>query len=171
MIYLELFLTFFKIGLFGFGGGYAMISMIQDEALKFGIQRADFIDIIAVAEMTPGPIGLNVSTFTGYKAAGIPGAAVATFSNILPCFILVIAGLFILRKFLKKELYNTFFSNFRLCVTGLVASVVILLGQAIKIHTDYRNILFALGGFILCYYKIHPIIVLIIAGTAGYFIF
>ena len=101
LLLLKLFYTFFKIGLFGFGGGYAMISMIQGEVVSRyeWLSSSDFTDIIAISQMTPGPIGINSATYVGYTAmvnagyshaAGILGSTVATFSVVLPSFILMI---------------------------------------------------------------------------------
>ena len=109
LLLLKLFYTFFKIGLFGFGGGYAMISMIQGEVVTRyeWLSSSDFTDIIAISQMTPGPIGINSATYVGYTAmvnagyshaVGILGSTVATFSVVLPSFILMI---FISRFFLK----------------------------------------------------------------------
>lgn len=101
LLLLKLFYTFFKIGLFGFGGGYAMISMIQGEVvIRYEwLSSSDFTDIIAISQMTPGPIGINSATYVGYTAmvnagyshaVGILGSTVATFSVVLPSFILMI---------------------------------------------------------------------------------
>ena len=102
MLYLELFITFFQIGLFGFGGGYAMLSMIQGEVVTSHgwLSSAEFTDIVAISQMTPGPIGINSATYVGYTSVinagyghawGILGSAVATFALVLPSFILMIA--------------------------------------------------------------------------------
>ena len=110
LLLLKLFYTFFKIGLFGFGGGYAMISMIQGEVVTRyeWLSSSDFTDIIAISQMTPGPIGINSATYVGYTAmvnagyshaAGILGSTVATFSVVLPSFILMI---FISRFFIRQ---------------------------------------------------------------------
>ena len=112
LLLLKLFYTFFKIGLFGFGGGYAMISMIQGEVVTRyeWLSSSDFTDIIAISQMTPGPIGINSATYVGYTAmvnagyshaVGILGSTVATFSVVLPSFILMI---FISRFFLNLSL-------------------------------------------------------------------
>ena len=119
MLYLELFLTFFQIGLFGFGGGYAMLSMIQGEVVTGHqwISSSEFTDIVAISQMTPGPIGINSATYVGYTAItnagyshiwGILGSITATFAVVLPSFILMIA----ISKFFLK--YNTF----QFCIIG-----------------------------------------------------
>ena len=130
LLLLKLFYTFFKIGLFGFGGGYAMISMIQGEVVTRyeWLSSSDFTDIIAISQMTPGPIGINSATYVGYTAmvnagyshaAGILGSTVATFSVVLPSFILMI---FISRFFLKYQRHpavEAVFNGLRPGVVGL----------------------------------------------------
>ena len=90
-VLLDLFITFFKIGAFSFGGGYAMLPLMQEEIIDVNnwITSTEFIDIIAISEMTPGPIAVNSATFLGYKVAGIGGSALATFGVILPSFIVM----------------------------------------------------------------------------------
>ena len=91
MIYLQLFYTFFKIGLFGFGGGYAMLSMIQGEVVtRYGwVSSQEFTDIVAISQMTPGPIGINAATYVGFTSTGsVVGSVIATFAVVLPSFIL-----------------------------------------------------------------------------------
>ena len=92
MIYLQLFYTFFKIGLFGFGGGYAMLSMIQGEVVtRYGwVSSQEFTDIVAISQMTPGPIGINAATYVGFTSTGsVWGSIIATFAVVLPSFILM----------------------------------------------------------------------------------
>ena len=91
MIYLQLFLSYLKIGFFGFGGGYAMLSLIQNEIVvqQGWLTDAQFADIVAVSQMTPGPIAINSATFIGYKTAGIMGSAFATLGVCLPSFIII----------------------------------------------------------------------------------
>ncbi len=99
MIFLDLFLSFFKIGLFSFGGGYAMIPLIQKEITRNGwITPSEFVDIIAIAEMTPGPIAVNSATFVGYKTAGLFGGLVATIGVALPSAMLI----FLIADFIQK---------------------------------------------------------------------
>ena len=98
---LELFLVFFKIGAFTFGGGYAMIPLIQREAVeKQGwISDDDILEVVAFAESTPGPIAINAATFVGYRAAGVVGSACATFGVVLPSFVIILAISYVLRQF------------------------------------------------------------------------
>ena len=100
MIYLQLFLSYLKIGFFGFGGGYAMLSLIQNEIVeqRGWITASEFADIVAVSQMTPGPIAINSATYIGYSVAGVCGSVVATFAVCLPALTLM---LLITRFFLK----------------------------------------------------------------------
>ena len=103
MIYLQLFYTFFKIGLFGFGGGYAMLSMIQGEVVtRYGwVTSQEFTDIVAISQMTPGPIGINAATYVGFTSTGsVWGSVVATFAVVFPSFILMLT---ISKFFLKYQ--------------------------------------------------------------------
>ena len=132
LLFLQLFYTFFKIGLFGFGGGYAMISMIQGEVVTRyqWLTTSEFTDIIALSQMTPGPIGINSATYVGYTAIvnagyshaiGVIGSVIATVSVVLPSFILMI---FISRFFLKYQKHPAVESVFRGLRPGVVGLLV-----------------------------------------------
>ncbi len=130
MLYLQLFLTFFKIGLFGFGGGYAIAALIQNEVVDVNgwITVADFTDIMAISQATPGPIAINCATYVGYAATGtIWGSALTTFAVTLPSVILVgIVSMFFLK--FKQNKYVTYaFSGLKPLVVGLLASAAIML--------------------------------------------
>ena len=138
MLFLQLFYTFFKIGLFGFGGGYAMLSMIQGEVVtRHGwISAQEFTDIVAISQMTPGPIGINSATFVGYStlidagytpAMAVLGSATATFAVILPSFILMLIISRYFLKFQKHPVVMAVFSGLRPAVVGLLAAAALLL--------------------------------------------
>lgn len=122
---LELFLTFLKIGAFTFGGGYAMISMIQQEIAerRQWLGREELLDMAAIAESTPGPIAINSATFVGYKRAGVPGAIAATFGVILPCFVIISVISVVLNQFKSLAAVQYAFE-------GIRAGVVVLIGKA-----------------------------------------
>lgn len=184
LLFLQLFYTFFKIGLFGFGGGYAMISMIQGEVVTRyqWLTTSEFTDIIALSQMTPGPIGINSATYVGYTAIvnagyshaiGVIGSVIATVSVVLPSFILMI---FISRFFLKYQKHpavESVFRGLRPGVVGLLAAVALVLMNGENFgNNSYQviisSVLFA-GTFIASYrYKINPILLIIIAGVIGY---
>ena len=130
MIYLQLLWVYLKIGLFGFGGGYAMLSLIQYEVVEHHqwLTSQEFTDIVAISQMTPGPIGINSATYIGYTATGsVWGAALATTAVCLPSFILVL----LISRFLLKNHNNPYiksiFMGLRPVVVGLIASAALLL--------------------------------------------
>ena len=164
---LKLYLAFFKIGIFGFGGGYAMISLIQDILIFYGwLSMKKFIDIIAIAEMTPGPIAINSGTFVGYKVASFSGALAATLGVITPSFILII----ILAHFFNKVKDSTYMER----IMQFLRPVVIALIFAAAYHisessfVDWKSILIAGIVFIsMLKTKISPILMIALSGVAG----
>lgn len=130
MIYLQLFYTFFKIGLFGFGGGYAMLSMIQGEVVtRYNwVSTQEFTDIVAISQSTPGPIGINAATYVGFTATGsIWGSVIATFAVVLPSFILMLTISKFFLKYQKHPAVEAVFSGLRPAVVGLLASAALVL--------------------------------------------
>ena len=138
MIFLSLFVTFFKIGLFGFGGGYGMLSLIQAETVvhHHWLSSAEFTNVVAISQMTPGPIGINSATYCGFTAmqnAGfdpamcVLGSAVATFSLVLPSFILMILISRMFMKYMDTPLVQSMFLGLRPAVVGLLAAAALLL--------------------------------------------
>lgn len=118
----QIFLTFFKIGAFTFGGGYAMIPLIQKEAVekRKWITDDDILEIIAIAESTPGPIAINSATFVGYRAAGVLGSVFATLGVVLPSFVIILALSFVLRQFQELEAVKYAFAGIRAGVLALL---------------------------------------------------
>lgn len=186
MIFLQLFYTFFKIGLFGFGGGYAMLSMIQGEVVtRYGwVSSKEFTDMIAISQMTPGPIGINSATYVGYTSAinagygtfgGVMGSCIATFAVVLPSFILMLAISKFFLKYQKHRSVEAVFSGLRPAVVGLLASAALLLmnqenfgNWASDRYTFICSILIFIVAFIGTYqYKIHPIAMIVATGIAG----
>ncbi len=187
LLFLQLFYTFFKIGLFGFGGGYAMISMIQGEVVtRHGwLSSSDFTDIIAISQMTPGPIGINSATYVGYVATvnagyshsmGIIGSAIATFSVVFPSFILMILISRFFLKYQKHPAVEAVFTGLRPGVVGLLAAAALVLmnGENFGTVTTQQvisTVLF-LTVFIASYrYKANPIMLIIGCGILGYIIY
>ena len=121
MIYLELFLTFLRIGAFSFGGGYGMISLIREETLAHGWLTEDtLLNMIAVAESTPGPIAVNMATFVGSSQGGVLGAAIATLGVVLPSFVIILIIAMALRGLMKYSGVKAFLGGIRPCVVGLI---------------------------------------------------
>lgn len=169
MIYLELFISFFKIGIFAFGGGYAIISLIQHEILIHGwMTQAELTDIIAISQMTPGPIGINSATYVGYVASGnIWGAAVATFAITLPSFIIMMA---ITRFFIlvQRNKYTQYaLTGLRPMVVGLIGAAAVMLMNT-ENFVDYKSFLLFGAAFLASFYfKLHPILIILGAGVLG----
>ena len=187
MIFLQLFYTFFKIGLFGFGGGYAMISMIQGEVVTRHewLSSTEFTDIIAISQMTPGPIGINSATYVGYYAVvnagyshaiGVLGSTVATVSVVLPSFILMVLISKFFLKYQKHPIIASVFKGLRPGVVGLLAAAALVLMNGENFGTYNWQILTSIllfgGTFIASYrYKINPILLIVICGFIGYVTF
>ena len=126
MIYLKLFLTFFEIGTFTFGGGYAMISLIRDKALAFGwLSEEELLNMIAVAESTPGPIAVNMATFVGSTQGGILGSLLATLGVVLPSFIVILLIVSLIRNFLKYKGVQAFLRGVRPCIVALILATAV----------------------------------------------
>lgn len=187
MIFLQLFYTFFKIGLFGFGGGYAMISMIQGEVVTRHewLSSNEFTDIIAISQMTPGPIGINSATYVGYSAVvnagyshavGILGSTITTVSVVLPSFILMVLISKFFLKYQKHPIIASVFEGLRPGVVGLLAAAALVLMNRENFGTYNWQILTSIilfaGTFIASYrYKVNPILLIVICGIIGYVTF
>ena len=138
MIFISLFYTFFMIGLFGFGGGYGMLSLIQNETVEHWhwLTSSEFTDIVAISQMTPGPIGINSATYCGYTAVfkcynshlmGILGSATATFALVLPSLILMVLISKMFMKYMHHHSVESVFRGLRPAVVGLLAAATLLL--------------------------------------------
>lgn len=165
---LKLFISFLKIGGFSFGGGYAMLPLIEKEIIDIHgwMTASEFIDILAIVEMTPGPIAINSATFIGYKVAGVWGSVVATLAVILPSIVIILIIAHFLSKF-KDSLYVEWaFRGIRPVVLGLILSASI--GVSKNAFIDFKSVL--IGGilfYFISFKKLHPILAIVIAGTIG----
>lgn len=178
MLYLQLFYTFFKIGLFGFGGGYAMLSMIQGEVVtRYGwLTSQEFTDIVAISQMTPGPIGINSATYVGFTATGsVWGSIIATLAVVLPSFILMLAISKFFLKYQKHPVVEAVFSGLRPAVVGLLASAALVLMNAENFSSpkeDMYSFIISCLIFLIVFigtrkYKINPILMIVVCGIAG----
>ncbi|MBQ3667537.1 MAG: chromate transporter [Elusimicrobiaceae bacterium] len=172
MIYIKLFFTFLKIGLFNFGGGYAMISFLQNEVVykQAWLSTAEFTDIVAISQVTPGPVGINLATYTGYATSGsVWGAALATLAVCLPSFILLIlAGKYV---FSTRKKYPVVWRALRLVVIGLIASAALTLCNA-ENFIDYKSVLLGAAAFLAVWkLKRGPIFVLVMSGLLGFLLY
>lgn len=126
-IYLELFLVFLEIGAFSFGGGYGMISMIREKTLAHGwLTEAELLNMIAVAESTPGPIAVNMATFVGSTQAGFFGSVLATLGVVLPSFVIILIISALIRDLLKYSGVKAFLGGVRPCVVGLILATAMI---------------------------------------------
>ncbi len=167
-ILLNLFITFFKIGAFSFGGGYAMIPFIEKEVIEAHnwISPTEFIDIIAISEMTPGPIAVNSATFLGYKVAGVAGSAVATLGVVLPSFIVMSMIFHFITKFKNSPYVDWVFRGIRPVVLGLIASAAV--SVAFSTFVDIKSVFIAVVLFyIVTFKKFNPILAIVLAGLLG----
>lgn len=180
MIYLELFYTFFKIGLFTFGGGYAMIPMIESEVIAKGwITDEMLINFLAISESTPGSFAINISTFIGESQAGVLGALAATLGVALPSFIIILIIFQFYKRFINNRFVLGFMEGLRAIVVGMIIGVAIdLIYKEFFITKPFTFdyvafILFLILALISLGYKkilkknISPIILIIIASVAG----
>lgn len=140
MIYLILFLEFFKVGLFTFGGGYAMIPLIKEVVLSHGwMDESHFIDMIGLSEVTPGPIAINMATFIGNEQGGILGSVVSTLGVILPAFIIMLLISILLKKFMKNRFVKASLNGIKFVAIALIASSAIILFADVLFPYTYAN--------------------------------
>lgn len=186
MIFLELFYTFFIIGIFGFGGGYGMLSLIQTQTvtLHHWLTTAEFTNIVAISQMTPGPIGINSATYCGYTAVhnagmgetlSILGSATATFALVLPSFILMVLISKMFMKYMNTPIVQSIFTGLRPTVVGLLAAATLLLLTK-ENFGDYTestwqfciSVALFVATFVGTYFvKINPIKMICFAAFAG----
>jgi len=182
MIWWQLLYVYLKIGIFGFGGGYAMLSLIQDEVVdKYGwITSQEFTDIVAISQMTPGPIGINSATYIGYTAihnAGysegisILGSALATTAVCLPSFLLVLLISYSFGRVKNNKYVTAAFVGLRPATVGLIAAAALMLMNN-ENFIDYKSfIIFGVTFLLTWKLKIHPILMILLAGVAGLFLY
>lgn len=158
----QIFLTFFKIGAFTFGGGYAMIPLIQREAAeKHGwVTEEDILEIVAIAESTPGPIAINAATFVGYRARGIIGAVFATLGVVMPSFIIILAISGILRQFQENLYVQYAFRGIRCGVLALILKA--MWGMYKKCKKTVPACMVMAAAFVLVAFVKVPVIAVII---------
>lgn len=186
MIFFWLFITFFEIGLFGFGGGYGMLSLIQNETVEHWhwLTSSEFTDIVAISQMTPGPIGINSATYCGYTAVfkcynshlmGILGSATATFALVLPSLILMILISKMFMKYMHHHSVESVFRGLRPAVVGLLAAATLLLMTPDNFSTPSANpwqfciscFLFVAAFVGVKFVKVNPIRMILYCAVAG----
>lgn len=198
-IYWQLAWAYIKIGIFGFGGGYAMLSLVEKAVVTPGwISETMFTDIVAISQMTPGPIGINSATYIGYVApaevnpalSGIGwallGSCIATLAVVVPSFILVLYSSHFIRRHSESGAIKAIFTGLRPVIVGLIASAAIMLMNAANFNPRgiswqlWTNVGICVVAFCLAYfpvklkgktYKLHPILIIIMAGITGFLLY
>lgn len=191
-LFFQLFTTFFMIGIFTFGGGYAMLSLIQTQVVVTHgwLSEGAFTDIIAISQMTPGPIGVNCATYAGYEvlrqagagwAMGVLGSATATFALILPSFLIVLMMVKFYEKFLGNKVFEGVMSWLRPAVVGLIGAAAVILvvnfswangmPQVTVLKDNFIDwkswLLFAAAMIASLGFKVSPIIIIVAGGVMG----
>ncbi|MBD5356225.1 MAG: chromate transporter [Bacteroides sp.] len=195
-IYWQLIWAYIKIGIFGFGGGYAMLSLVEKAVVGPGwISETMFTDIVAISQMTPGPIGINSATYIGFVAPGsvnpeltgigwaLLGSCLATLAVVVPSFILVLYSSHFIRRHSESGVIKAIFSGLRPVVVGMIASAAIMLMNAANFNPNgikwqlWTNIAICAIAFCLVFFpiklkqktiRLHPILVIIMAGIVGF---
>lgn len=184
MILLELFLTFFKIGLFTFGGGYAMLPLIKEEVTaKAWMETSDIVNFIAVSESTPGPFAVNISTYVGCEVAGVLGALAATLGVVMPSFIIILIVAKCFEKFKSSKAVSGCMSGLKPAVIGLIGSAVVSVGITAffpeslypngPVLSIFRDLAFYISAatfvvmVILALKKLHPILIICLSAIIG----
>ncbi len=175
MILLELLFTFFKIGLFTFGGGYAMLPLIEKEVIsKAWLSEEALVDFLAVSESTPGSFAVNVATYIGNEVAGISGSVCATLGVVLPSFIIILIVAKGFEKFRDSQIVKGCMSGLKPAVVGMIAASAIsvaktvFLANGLVIHSGLFVSLFIFAlSCVLSLKKVHPIIIIILSASLG----
>lgn len=174
-----LFLTFLKIGAFTFGGGYAMVALLENEFIskKKWIDKKEFLDMIAIAESTPGPMAINSATYIGYHIAGVPGAAAATLAVCIPSFVIIYLISLFFDRFLSLKLVSCAFRGIQVCVVYLIFSAGVRMLKSLE-KTAFNTVLvvgvaacmIAFSVFAVSFSSIYFILISGVIGLAAYLI-
>ncbi len=180
MIYLQLLISFFQIGLFSIGGGYAALPLIQEQVVDVHqwLTLGEYSDLITISQMTPGPIAINTATFVGNQIAGLPGSILATFGCVLPSFIIVLILAYFYFKYKNIKLVQGILSGLRPVVVALIASAALSIftlsiwgeeGFSLKAEDlDFIAVgLFAVSLFALRKWRVNQIVVMLCSGIVG----
>ena len=168
-----LFFTFFKIGLFTFGGGYAMIALLEEEFIqrRRWLDKDEFLDMTAIAESTPGPVAINSATYLGYKLAKIPGAATATVAVCLPSFLIIYAISLFFEQFTQLTVIANAFKGIQICVIYLIFSAGVRMLKALDKSPFATGVLAAvmlvMVGLSLAGVSVSSILLILLSGAAG----
>lgn len=168
-----LFFTFFKIGLFTFGGGYAMIALLEEEFIqrRKWLDKDEFLDMTAIAESTPGPVAINSATYLGYKLAKVPGAVTATVAVCLPSFLIIYAISLFFEQFTQLTVIANTFKGIQVCVIYLIFSAGVRMLKALDKSPFATGVLAAvmlvMVGLSLAGVSVSSILLILLSGAAG----
>lgn len=169
----RLFFIFVRIGAIGFGGGYAMLSIIGNEMLSLGMTVEQFADLTALDLVVPGPIAINAATYVGFLYDGIWGALAATLAICVPCYVIVLTVMFFLDKFRKNSFMQAFLSGVKPAAVGLIAASALMIAAEVLFPAGQVNYLcifvFAAVGVAAIKFKIDPIVLTLASGAFGAF--
>ena len=166
---MKLFTTFFKLGLFTIGGGYVMIPLIEREVVDRyrWIEKRDFVDLLAIAQSSPGVLAVNMSIFIGYKLRGVRGSVAAAVGNVLPSVVIILLIALFFNKFREYEVVNNVFMGIRPAVVALIASPVFSVAKSAKI--GWTNVWIPLlSALLIVAFGVSPVYIILIAGVGGY---
>ncbi len=179
MIFLELFLSFLKIGAFTFGGGYAMLPLIMETVVSKGwMSEEQLIDFVAVAESTPGPFAINIATYVGSEMGGFFGAVCATLGVVLPSFVIILIVAKCYEKFRKSKLVSGAMTGLKPVVVGLIGAAILSIGvKALGLSSFAFSLSFGLSllfsliilvpCLVMAFKKLHPIFIVLISAGLG----
>ena len=179
MIYLDLFWTFFKIGLFTFGGGYAMLPLIQAAVADHGwLSTEALLNFVAVSESTPGPFAVNIATYIGSEMGGVPGAACATLGVALPSFLIILIVARGYERFRASKVVSGVMTGLKPAVIGLIGSAILTMGAAVLFPGGFSAAVFSSLSFwitiaifiimaVLAFRKVHPILLICLSAVLG----
>lgn len=168
-----LFFTFFKIGLFTFGGGYAMIALLEEEFIqrRKWLDKDEFLDMTAIAESTPGPVAINSATYLGYKLAKVPGAATATVAVCLPSFLIIYAISLFFEQFTQLTVIANAFKGIQVCVIYLIFSAGVRMLKALDKSLFaigvFAAVMLVMVGLSLAGVSVSSILLILLSGAAG----
>ena len=183
-VYLELFISFFKVGAFAFGGGLAMLPLIFQEVARYGMMtQTEFSRLVALSQVTPGPVAVNAATYVGMIYAGIPGAIVATLSVSIPSFLVMILAMMFIEAFKESRGLQAVMDGIRPATVGLIASAFIYIAQTSIVDGEIFSLSFIRGlpgnldVFSICVFvvvivltakkKVGPVALILLSGLAG----
>ena len=179
MTLIELFLVFLKIGTFTFGGGYAMITMIQAEAERRGwLTQEELVDFVALSESTPGPLAVNMATFVGIRTGGIPGAALATLGIVLPSFLIILIVAKCFEAYKNSKAVGGIMAGLKPAVVGMIGAAVLSVARTVFFPAGITAAVFGTAGFwalfglfavtaVMAFKKVHPIVIILLSAVIG----